>query len=160
MFTHLSNTTFNNTLFKDGTIPSVHASMEKLYQFVDKSIKLSGQSALAHKMKESPQTVKNWETRGISEGGALKAQHLFGCNANWLLGQSEAAKAPDHASGPMIASDNNGGWNWPFWSVSPKAYALLTDDERRHIEDGILIAVRNRGQPEKYPSPANKIATG
>lgn len=158
MFIDLSNTMFNNALFKDGTIPFVHTSMEKLYQFVDENFKLSGQSALARRMQESPQTVKNWESRGISEGGALKAQNLFGCNANWLLGQSETAKAPDKINGLITASDNNGGWNWPFWSVSPKAYAMLTEDEKKHIEEGILIAVRNRGQPEKYSSPANKIA--
>lgn len=160
MFTPKSNTTFNNILFNAETIPNMHASMERLYQFVDESCQLSGQSALARRMDESPQTVKNWETRGISEGGALKAQHLFGCNANWLLGTSKETKAPSVPSAAIVASDNNAGWQWPFWSVSPKAYGLLSPEEKEHIENGILITVKNRGQPSKQHAPENKIAAG
>lgn len=160
MFSEMSNTTFNNNSFKAETMATMHHSMERLYQFVNESCQITGQSAVARRMDETPQVVKNWESRGISEGGALKAQNLFGCNANWLLGTSKDVKAPEHAGAVLVASDNVGGWQWPFWSVSPKAYALLTPEEKEHIETGILIAVKNRGHPPKQSAPENKIATG
>lgn len=157
----MSNITFNNNLFSDETIQNMHPSMARLYQFVAEAHQLSGQSALARKLGETPQTVKNWEgTRGISEGGALKAQLMFGCNANWLLGRSDTNTAPAQPGAVLIAADHNGGWQWPFWSVSPKDYALLTPEEREHIEKGIKFMVQNRGQPEKQLAPANKIANG
>lgn len=158
MFRHSSNITFNNISFNAETMPFMHASMAKLYQFVDENCQLSGQSALARKMEETPQTVKNWASRGISEGGALKAQALFGCNANWLLGRSKYDAAP--AQPPVVATDNNAGWQWPFWSISPKDYALLTQEEKQHIEAGIELIVKNRGSPSKQQPPAYKIAAG
>jgi hypothetical protein len=59
--------------------------MVKLYKIAKDSQGLVGQSAVARALVESPQTVKNWEKRGISKGGAMKAQAVFGCNANDLL---------------------------------------------------------------------------
>jgi hypothetical protein len=53
-------------------------------------------------MVESPQTVKNWETRGISRRGAMKAQAVFGCNANELL----ATETDIAVSGIHLASEN------------------------------------------------------
>ncbi len=155
-----SNIAFNNKAFIAETMAHMHHSMERLYQFVNESCQLSGQSALARRMDESPQTVKNWETRGISEGGTLKAQAIFGCNANWLLGSGKDAAAPTLPTATLVASDNTGGWQWPFWSVSPKDYALLTAEEKAHIESGILLNVKNRGRPAKQSQPENKIATG
>lgn len=162
MFTPKSNTPFNNILFNSETMQKMHVSMVRLYRFVQESCQLSGQSALARRMEESPQTVKNWESesRGISEGDALKAQRLFGCNANWLLGTSSEKQPPGTPTGVVIAADSNGGWQWPFWSVSPKDYALLTVEEKQHIEKGILLSVKNRDSPEKQMAPEYKIASG
>ncbi len=160
MFSTKSNATFNNILFKGETIAFMHQSMARLYQFVNESGPLLGQSALARKMDESPQTVKNWESRGISEGGALKAQAIFGCNANWLLGSATDTPAPPMPTATLVASDNLGGWQWPFWSVSPKDYAMLSAEEKAHIENGILLNVKNRGRPTNQSQPENKIATG
>lgn len=155
-----SNTTFNNKAFIAETMARMHQSMERLYQFVHDNCQLSGQSALARRMDETPQVVKNWESRGISEGGALRAQNIFGCNANWLLGTSTATKAPAMPGAMLTASDNVGGWQWPFWSVSPRDYALLTTEEKAHLESGILLNVKNRAPPAKQSMPADKIATG
>lgn len=63
----------------------MHMSMVKLYKIAKDSQGIVGQSAVARALVESPQTVKNWEKRGISKGGAMKAQAVFGCNANDLL---------------------------------------------------------------------------
>lgn len=85
MFKQTSNMACNNILFKSSKIDGMHPSMVKLYRIADDTLKIKGQSAVARALSESPQTVKNWETRGISKGGAMKAQAVFGCNANELL---------------------------------------------------------------------------
>lgn len=77
--------TCNNILFKAPKIDHMHASMVKLYKIAKDTQGIVGQSAVARALVESPQTVKNWEKRGISKGGAMKAQAVFGCNANDLL---------------------------------------------------------------------------
>jgi hypothetical protein len=35
-------------------------------------------------MNISPQTINNWEDRGISNEGLLRAQEQIGCDAIWL----------------------------------------------------------------------------
>lgn len=68
--------------------------MAMLYKIAKETQVVAGQSALARALNESPQTVKNWETRGISKGGAMKAQAVFGCNANDLLNARGGGAAP------------------------------------------------------------------
>lgn len=61
--------------------------MARLYEFVrGLELPLTTPSAVAQALNESPQTVKNWEYRGISERGALHAEEKFGASALWLLG--------------------------------------------------------------------------
>ena len=75
----------------------MHESVERLYKAVKQRRGVEGQSAVARLLDESPQTVKNWESRGISKSGAMKAQHEIGCDANWLItgkGSMDAQAAP------------------------------------------------------------------
>lgn len=94
MFKHQSNMVCNNTLFNVLRIPGMHPSMEMLYRMARETKSIVGQSAVARAMVESPQTVKNWERRGISKNGAIKAQALFGCNANELLATGKQVHLP------------------------------------------------------------------
>jgi len=80
--------TFNNTAFNAKTIDGViaiHPTIERLYQAAKELRDVSGQSAVARLLGKTPQVVKNWEARGISSEGALLAQKIIGCDANWLL---------------------------------------------------------------------------
>lgn len=63
----------------------MHETMERLYQVAGQLRDIEGQTRLAEALNESPQTVNNWESRGISAGGALKAQRELGCDAVWVL---------------------------------------------------------------------------
>lgn len=63
----------------------MHPVTERLYEAAQALRKISGQSAVARALNESPQTVKNWETRGVSKAGALKAEELLGVRAAWLM---------------------------------------------------------------------------
>lgn len=154
---------FKNILFKSEIMPGMHDSMVKLHGFVAEKLQLVGQSVVARKMNETPQVVKNWEGRGISEGGALNAQRLFGCDANWLLGKvkNPTVFTTGHCdSAASIPAESSGGWMWPFRSVGPAAYNALSVEEKEHLEMGILLAVKNRGHPQKNVTPAGKIARG
>lgn len=98
MFSQLSNGPFNNVLFSPGRIWAMdggtkHPSMQRLYHAASTMQGITGQSSVARALNASPQTVKNWESRGISKAGAIAAQERFGCNAAWLL----------EGNGPMIS---------------------------------------------------------
>jgi len=63
----------------------MHDSALRLYQAASQIKDVSGQSAVARLLGESPQNIKNWEVRGVSKAGALKAEELIGCSAAWVL---------------------------------------------------------------------------
>ena len=77
-----------------------HPSMARLYKALENRV---GQSDLARSLGVSPQTVNNWEARGISKDGALDAQRKLGVSAVWLLhdegpmtiGKSSQSQRPD-----------------------------------------------------------------
>jgi len=58
----------------------MHESMQRLYQLSG----LSG-AALGAALNESPQTITNWQKRGISKAGAIRAGAKFGASAEWLM---------------------------------------------------------------------------
>lgn len=63
----------------------MHETTGRLYQAALEIHNQSGQSAVARLLNESPQTVKNWESRGVSKQGAIKIEQQLGVRANWLL---------------------------------------------------------------------------
>lgn len=76
-------------------------TMERLYEAAAEK-EVTGQSALARALGQTPQVVKNWEARGISKNGMLLAQKKLGVSAIWLeTGQGEMY------SNTPIPFDNN-----------------------------------------------------
>jgi hypothetical protein len=76
--------------------------MTRLYDAANKLKNISGQSAVALLLNQSPQTLNNWEARGISSKGILLAEKVIGCSAQWLTngtgamtGSSILNKAPN-----------------------------------------------------------------
>ncbi|PIT10707.1 hypothetical protein BGI40_01595 [Snodgrassella communis] len=63
---------------------SMENSTARLYQAAKKLKGLINPSQIARALNTSPQTVKNWESRGMSKEGLLKAQHVIGVSAHWL----------------------------------------------------------------------------
>ncbi len=61
----------------------MHDTMKRLYKAA-LTLNLSGSTDVAHALGESPQTVKNWEYRGVSKSGMLKAQDAFNVDAGWI----------------------------------------------------------------------------
>lgn len=67
---------------------AMHPSMRRLYDAAQQLTQpIGGQSELARALGQSPQTVKNWESRptGVSAAGASKAQQSLGISATWIL---------------------------------------------------------------------------
>ncbi len=62
----------------------MHKQMERLYEAAKTLKGISGQSDLARALNASPQTVKNWESRGVSKAGLLTTQRVIGCSAVWV----------------------------------------------------------------------------
>lgn len=62
----------------------MHESMNRLYRAARSLRGAETPSEVARLLNESPQTIKNWESRGISKSGLLKAQAAIGCRAEWL----------------------------------------------------------------------------
>ena len=59
-------------------------SIVRLYQAARELKGLKNISQIARAFNTSPQTVKNWESCGMSKEGLLKAQQIIGVSAHWL----------------------------------------------------------------------------
>lgn len=62
----------------------MHDHMVRLYEVVKNSFSAVGQSAVARLINVSPQTLNNWEERGISSDGLLTIQKILNVNATWI----------------------------------------------------------------------------
>jgi phage repressor protein C with HTH and peptisase S24 domain len=84
MFNSNVNRACNTSCLVAPIIPRMHKQMERLYLAAKELRGVSTQAELARALNQSSQTVKNWESRGISMAGMLKAQGEIGCSATWL----------------------------------------------------------------------------
>ncbi|WP_340519994.1 LexA family transcriptional regulator [Cupriavidus necator] len=84
-FNHKSNAAFINRMFTRENIRGMHESMVRLYEAAKTLKGLSTPTDVARALNQSQQTINNWERRGISQGGMVKAQAAIGCSATWLL---------------------------------------------------------------------------
>lgn len=102
---------FNNTLFSEGTIPAMHESMERLYLAAKELGDTVGKSNVARLLGVSPQVLKNWEDRGVSNEGAIRAQQLIGCSPAWIRdGTGQMSTPPLLVRYPVPANSNRRVW--------------------------------------------------
>lgn len=74
--------------------------MERLYEAARRcDPPIEGQSAVARALGESPQTVKNWEQRGVSQRGLVAAQRTFSADAAWIATGVPTPKPSDATGG-------------------------------------------------------------
>lgn len=77
--------------------------MARLYEAAKALRGIVGQSDVARALNQSPQTVNNWEARGMSKPGMLKAQAIFGVSATWLeSGEGSMTWAPASGADPFL----------------------------------------------------------
>lgn len=101
MFSNKSNTTFINETFTRENIRGMHETMVRLYEAAKKLRGLETPTEVARALNQSQQTINNWERRGISQGGMLKAQAAIGCSATWL----QTGAPPIEAVKPKSGAD-------------------------------------------------------
>lgn len=119
----------------------MHTQMKRLYRAAQELKDIHGQSALAKELGASPQTIHNWELRGISKQGLVNAQRVIGVSASWLetgqgtmalAGMQNVAPAPaDTRPIPLISYVQAGSWTDVVDSYEPGDAGdyLLTDLE-------------------------------
>lgn len=75
----------------------MHEQTARLFAAAQKLHGLTEPHQLAKKMHVSQQTLKNWETRGMSDTGLLDAEEYLGCSAIWLrTGRGDMCKGLIH----------------------------------------------------------------
>lgn len=84
MFNPTVNTVCNTSCLVQPIIVRMHIQMERLYRAAKELKGINTQAELARALNQSSQTVKNWESRGMSKAGLVKAQADIGCSATWL----------------------------------------------------------------------------
>ena len=62
----------------------MNPQMTRLYQAARDLRAIGGQAELARALNTSPQTINNWEARGISKKGLIHIQNTLGISATWL----------------------------------------------------------------------------
>lgn len=85
---------------------AMHPQMERLYTAARDLRGAENLSAVARLLEETPQTVHNWESRGISAAGLLKAQKRVGCRAEWLeTGHGEMVGGVEQSAAVYLVAD-------------------------------------------------------
>lgn len=127
----------------------MHEQMKRLYEAAKVLKRIYGQSELARVINASPQTIHNWQERGISKQGMLKAQEVIGCSALWLetgngpmslnvlcdssqlfsrnsqiplIRPDQAVKISSKAAAPVLGDPL--GWLFTHMNLSSRAFAL------------------------------------
>lgn len=84
MFIDKSNAACNNKTLSSRIICGVSPTTERLYEAAMKIRQIEKPADIARALNVSPQTLTNWEARGMSQQGMLQAEEKIGVRANWL----------------------------------------------------------------------------
>lgn len=103
----------------------MHIQMKRLYEAAAALAGLKTQAEISRALNQSQQTVNNWEARGISKAGLLKAQGAIGCSATWL-----ETGTPPMALAPRLVADQG-----PVLFPAPDDHPFLSDARRVRVGD-------------------------
>jgi len=85
---------------------NMHIQMERLYQAAKELKGIQTKAELARALNQSFQTVKNWESRGISMPGMITAQAEIGCSVTWLETGAGPMAVAGQSPQPRVASES------------------------------------------------------
>jgi plasmid maintenance system antidote protein VapI len=129
----------------------MHKSLGLLHEMVRRRIgRTLSPAQLAKALNVSEQVVTNWSKRGISMDGALKAQLVFGVDANFLLGLiPHPMLVPNQPAAKQVAlvtADVEGAYShnehWPFHDVSPDDWKHIPEQVRDAFEKTMLAIAK------------------
>lgn len=138
----------------------MHMQMKRLYEAAEALRGITGQSDVARALNASPQTINNWEARGMSKAGMLNAQSTFGCSATWLeTGEGQMAiTAKVRAMGVHVAEKDDPEFvQIPMVKLRLQAgmTGFQTEPERR---DGGTVGMRKNWIERNNYNPAKLVA--
>lgn len=107
----------------------MHLQMKRLYEAAEALAGLTTQAEIARALNQSQQTVNNWEARGISKAGLLKAQSAIGCSATWL-----ETGTPPMALAPRLVADG-GTADWGALAAEHTGNPFLVDAKGVRVGD-------------------------
>lgn len=167
---------FNNVAFSHSTIvamsdtPALKPSMKLLYETA-RQRDINNPAAVARKLGATQQSLKNWDHRGISKQGAMKAQAVFGLDSNTLLelDLKDAAAANLQPGSvpirPLVAAEEGPKYvakreSRDVWTTEAiKIMSSLKPAQREGAVATLRTYVHNLGPPEKRSAPAHSAAT-
>lgn len=121
----------------------MHDSMTRLLecakrrtQGVPAHLRVLDAADLGRRMDQSPQTITNWKTRGVSERGAIAAERIFGCPAAWVL---TGAGAPPNWTHEQHAPEGGATRVVAHQASQPGQYATISRPTR--------VPVLHQGRP-------------
>lgn len=135
--------------------------MKRLYEAAEALRGLKGQSEVARALNASPQTINNWEVRGMSKAGMLNAQSVIGCSATWLAtGEGEMAltrTAPGQMRVVAVDKDDPAFVQVPMVKLRLQAgvTGFQTEPDRR---DGGTLGIRRSWVERSGYNPASLLA--
>lgn len=161
MFNTKSNTTCNTRCLVEAKIAHMNEQMTRLYDAALTLKEISGQSDVARALNVSPQTVNNWEARGMSKSGMITAQKIFGCSAIWLeSGHGEmTVGAAGLTSFMRVTADQDDPHSYKIQKVKLHLRAGITGFQTMpEIHDGGTINLPKNWVDRKGFTPETLIA--
>lgn len=151
------NMAFNNILFSCEKIRAMHDTAKRLYLAALVLQKTSGQSNVARLLNTSPQTVKNWETRGVSKNGMIDAERFIGCRSAWIeTGDGEMEDSSNHP----IYKSNTFPEERPYLSLESFPFKEISGtDPHLSLMAGASGGASNSGSVESLLSPSSDTQT-
>ena len=133
----------------------ISKTASRLYEAAEKLRDVRGQSAVGRLLGVTPQVMKNWELREVSEGGALLAQRRIGCDANWILGHHETmpkqTRVVVHEARDLSAVYQVDGSVWPFTRIKAEEWGQL-DPEQKDAAERLLSIYLDGVRPQAKQS--------
>lgn len=142
----------------------MHIQMTRLYEAARQLADIEGQSNVARALNASPQTLKNWEGRGMSKHGMITAQSVFGCSATWLdTGEgamvSEQRPPPVHGAMQVVVAEPGDPDFYHIPKVKLQLQAGVTGFQTMpEIYDGSTVSVAKNWIDRNSFSPSALIA--
>lgn len=127
-------------------MPKMHETARRLYQAASRIKGVEGPSAVGALLGEKPQTIKNWESRGVSESGKVKARERIGCDTYWLSTGEGTMEA--QGSSAWVASSAAPSNTPPTLALALEAIDAAMaelDPQARRIAVGMLAALESPG---------------
>lgn len=103
-----------------------HPSIERLFEAAKAAKQLTTAAQIARALNVSDQVMTNWQTRGVSESGAIAAEAAFHVSPTWILTGKGAMASQWPAAATLSAAYGTQEAAAPWRADRPRSAADLT----------------------------------